>query len=85
MRQGSGQIDTATVNHIQRNGFNGTLRAPNALFYENDENIGLYMKIGFCYSDIKSFIPEVIAMTLVSIWFSDKKTTVVDKLMKSRR
>ena len=43
------------------------------------------MKIGFCYSDIKSFIPEVIAMALASIWFSDKKTSVVDKLMKSRR
>ena len=43
------------------------------------------MKIGFCYSDIKSFIPEVIAMALVSIWFSDKKTTIADKLMKSRR
>ena len=68
------------------NGFlNGTMSAPNALFYENDENIGLYMKIGFCYSDIKSFIPEVIAMALVSIWFSDKKTTIADKLMKSRR
>lgn len=38
-------------------------------FYDN-ENIGMYMKSGFCYSDVKSFIPEVISMALVGIWFS---------------
>ena len=58
---------------------------PNAQFYENDENIGFYMKSGFCYSDVKSFIPQILAMALVSIWFSDKKTTVLDKDMKNRR
>ena len=58
---------------------------PNAMFFENDENIGLYMKSGFCYSDVKCFIPQILAMALVSIWFSDKKTTVLDKEMKQRR
>ena len=58
---------------------------PNAQFFENDENIGFYMKSGFCYSDVKCFIPQILAMALVSIWFSDKKTTVLDKQMKQRR
>ena len=58
---------------------------PNAMFFENDENIGLFMKSGFCYSDVKSFIPQILAMALVSIWFSDKKTTILDKEMKLRR
>ena len=43
------------------------------------------MKSGFCYSDVKSFIPQVLAMALISIWFSDKKTTVLDKEFKARR
>lgn len=43
------------------------------------------MKSGFCYSDVKSFIPEVIAMTLVAIWFSGNKTSAQDKVIKARR
>jgi len=58
---------------------------PNAVLFENEENIGFYMKSGFCYSDLKCFVPEIIAMALVSIWFSDKKTTVIDREMKKRR
>lgn len=38
--------------------------------YYASENIGMYMKSGFCYSDVKSFIPEVISMGLVALWFS---------------
>ena len=55
---------------------------PSAVLYENDENIGFYMKSGFCYSDVKCFVPEILAMAIVAIWFSDKKTTVLDKEMK---
>ena len=43
------------------------------------------MKSGFCYSDVKCFIPQILAMALVSIWFSDKKTTILDKEIKLRR
>ena len=43
------------------------------------------MKSGFCYSDVKCFIPQILAMALVSIWFSDKKSTVLDKEIKQRR
>jgi hypothetical protein len=38
------------------------------------KNIGLYMKSGYCYCDIKSFAPEVVCMALVALWFSDHKT-----------
>jgi glucosamine 6-phosphate synthetase-like amidotransferase/phosphosugar isomerase protein len=38
-----------------------------------EKNIGLYMKAGYCYCDIKSFIPEVVCMALVALWFSDHK------------
>lgn len=43
------------------------------------------MKSGFCYSDVKYFLPMVIALALVTIWFSDKKSTVLDKEAKSKR
>jgi len=43
------------------------------------------MKSGFCYSDVKSFIPEVIAMALVALWFSSNKSSAADKLIKLRR
>ena len=43
------------------------------------------MKSGFCYSDVKCFVPEILAMAIVAIWFSDKKTTILDKEMKQRR
>lgn len=51
----------------------------NATLYENEESIGLYTKFGFCYSDFKAFVPQVISMALVALWFSDAKTTAVDK------
>ena len=53
-------------------------------WFEN-ENIGMYMKSGFCYSDVKSFIPEVIAMALVALWFSGHKNANLDKEIKKRR
>jgi hypothetical protein len=43
------------------------------------------MKSGFCFSDVKSFIPEVIAMTLVAIWFSGNKNSAQDKAIKAKR
>jgi glucosamine--fructose-6-phosphate aminotransferase (isomerizing) len=48
-------------------------------------NIGLYMKSGYCYCDIKSFVPMVVCMTLVALWFSDKKGKVVNKDVKKLR
>ena len=54
-------------------------------WFENDENIGLYMKSGFCYSDVKSFVPMVLALALVAIWFSDKKSKQRDKAIKEKR
>lgn len=45
----------------------------------------MYMKAGFCYSDVKYFVPMVIALALVSLWFSDKKSTVRDKAYKLKR
>ena len=38
-----------------------------------EKNIGMYQKSGHCYSDVKSFIPQVVALSLVALWFSDKK------------
>ena len=29
----------------------------NATLYESDESIGMYTKFGFCYSDLKAFVP----------------------------
>ena len=78
MRSDSGQLETLALNRA-----NSTL--PSAVLYENDENIGFYMKSGFCYSDIKSFVPEILALALVGIWFSDKKTTVIDKEVRRKR
>jgi hypothetical protein len=43
------------------------------------------MKSGFCYSDAKSFIPEVIAMALVALWFSVHKSANLDKEIKLKR
>ena len=45
----------------------------------------MYMKSGFCYSDVKSFIPEVISLALVSLWFSYHKTNVADKAKRLER
>lgn len=36
-------------------------------------DVGFYMKSGYCYCDIKSFIPQVVSMALVALWFSDHK------------
>ena len=38
-----------------------------------NKNIGLYQKTGHCYSDIKSFMPQIICLTLVALWFSYNK------------
>lgn len=38
---------------------------------KGNQNIGIYMKSAFCYSTIKSFIPSVICLSLVALWFSD--------------
>lgn len=38
-----------------------------------DKNIGIYQKSGHCYSDIKAFIPQIVSLTLVALWFSDFK------------
>jgi predicted homoserine dehydrogenase-like protein len=38
-----------------------------------NKNIGLYQKTGHCYSDIKSFLPQITCLMLVAIWFSDNK------------
>ena len=53
-------------------------------WYES-ENIGMYMKSGFCYSDVKSFIPEVISMSLVALWFSFNKHSNLNKEIKAKR
>ena len=39
----------------------------------HEKNIGMYMKSGHCYSDIKSFLPQIVCLCLVSLWFSDHK------------
>lgn len=41
---------------------------------QKESQIGMYMKAGYCYCDIKSFIPEVVCMSLVALWFSDHKS-----------
>ena len=51
----------------------------NTTLYDNEESIGMYTKFGFCYSDFKAFVPQVIAMAIAAIWFSDAKTTAIDK------
>ena len=38
-----------------------------------NENIGVYMKSGMCYSNIKSFLPTVITLSLIAVWFSEAK------------
>jgi len=43
------------------------------------------MKSGFCYSDVKCLIPMVLSLALVALWFSDKKSTILDKDLKQKR
>ena len=55
-----------------------------------DKNIGLYQKSGHCYSDIKCFIPQVICLAMVALWFSDKKQGMMSmndkqKVIESRK
>lgn len=42
-------------------------------YVQANKNIGLYQKTGHCYSDIKSFIPQIVSIILVGLWFSDNK------------
>jgi hypothetical protein len=49
-----------------------------------EKNIGLYQKSGHCYSDIKSFIPQVVCITLVALWFSDKKSSLKIESMEQK-
>ena len=58
---------------------------PNSEQWFDSENIGMYMKSGFCYSDVKSFIPEVISMALVALWFRFNKHANINKEIKSKR
>lgn len=44
------------------------------IWFDN-ENIGMYMKAGYCHSDIKSFMVQVICLSLVALWFSRAKGT----------
>jgi len=43
------------------------------------------MKSGYCYCDIKSFIPQVVSMALVALWFSDHKSKKSNKEIKKLR
>ena len=54
-------------------------------FGDDSDSIGMYMKSGFCYSDLKSFIPQVISLAMVALWFSDKKTSVINHEIRERR
>lgn len=38
-----------------------------------DKNIGMYTKCGYCYTDLKSYIPQVVCLTMVALWFSHCK------------
>lgn len=38
-----------------------------------DKNIGMYTKSGYCYTDMKTFIPQVVCLSLVALWFSNNK------------
>lgn len=49
----------------------------------NEANIGMYMKAGYCYCDIKSFVPMVVCMTLVALWFSDHKSKGANSKIKN--
>ena len=45
-----------------------------------DRNIGLYMKSGYCFCDTKSFIPQVVCMTLTALWFAAAKAKKTDSI-----
>lgn len=50
-----------------------------------DKNIGIYMKAGHCYSDVKSFIPQIVCLSLVALWFSDQKMRVANLSTESKK
>jgi hypothetical protein len=50
-----------------------------------DRNIGLYMKSGYCCCDIKNFVPSIVCMALVALWFSDNKTKKTDSKFINRK
>lgn len=56
-----------------------------ATLYDIEESIGMYTKFGFCYSDLKAFVPQVISLALVALWFSAAKTTKADKEVLKQR
>ncbi len=74
---------TNVIDQIQKEEKEAQLKEKATVLYDSsdeeeqtlftDKNIGFYQKSGHCYSDVKSFIPQVVCMTLVSLWFSDKK------------
>mmetsp|Transcript_10296 Transcript_10296/g.15729 ORF Transcript_10296/g.15729 Transcript_10296/m.15729 type:complete len:227 (+) Transcript_10296:1094-1774(+) len=75
---------TNVVDQIQKEEREAELKEKATVLYDSsdeeeqaglftDKNIGFYQKSGNCYSDVKSFIPQVVCMALVSLWFSDKK------------
>ena len=33
----------------------------------------MYTKCGYCYTDLKSYIPQVVCLTMVALWFSHCK------------
>ena len=45
---------------------------------KGEKKIGLFMKSGYCQCDIKSFVPQIVCMALVALWFSDNKSKIVD-------
>jgi len=48
-------------------------------------SIGMYIKSGFCYNDLKCFVPQILSMALISLWFSDKKNKTVNREAKEKR
>lgn len=45
----------------------------------------MFMKSGYCYSDVKSFVPEVISMALVALWFSFNKNPHLKEIREKRK
>ena len=41
-----------------------------------DKNIGMYIKCGYCFTDLKSFIPQVVCLSMVALWYSHCKTSI---------
>lgn len=40
----------------------------------------MYSKCGYCYTDMKTFIPQVVCVALVAIWFSHNKLSTQSAL-----